>query len=474
MTDVDTRPPTAPPTPLDPYADFELPKRRRWPHVLLGLAVGVGGTILIQTTLDERDSGPTADAAVEVQLATAPVEVRDLIEEVEWVADLTYGDSVAITVPSDGTITATPTVGTILRRGDVVLEIDEEPVIALYGTVPNWRDLSKGDEGPDVRQLETNLVALGYDPDGDVTIDDEFTSRTEDMVERWQADLGLDETGEVTTADFVVVEGPVAVTSAPRVGDAARSGTEIATVSARAQTATVVGDVLGEVTAVAEVGAAVVDGTVLYVADGVSVVATTDPAILVADEADAPTAEEPETHAYLLVEPGLQVTARLIEPGEAISVSRPVLELSRQTLSVTVPVALDSVSDWTVEQEVLVELPDGTDAAAVVVEVGDVAESANPQADPTIDVIIEFAELVDDDLPASEVTVVVAGDAVYAAMVVPTRALVSLVEGGFAVEKVLDDGDTVLVAVETGTFDDGVVEVTSGQLEPGDELVVPQ
>ena len=62
----------------------------------------------------------------------------------------------------------------------------------------------------------------------------------------------------------------------------------------------------------------------------------------------------------------------------------------------------------------------------------------------------------------------------FGATVAPTRALVTLAEGGFALEKVQADGTTVLVAVETGAFDDGVVEIESSQLQPGDEVVVPR
>ena len=42
------------------------------------------------------------------------------------------------------------------------------------------------DDGPDVRQLEQNLVALGYDPDRAITVDDHFTWATTAAVRRWQ------------------------------------------------------------------------------------------------------------------------------------------------------------------------------------------------------------------------------------------------------------------------------------------------
>ena len=74
----------------------------------------------------------------------------------------------------------------------------------LYGRLPAWRKLSVGvDDGPDVRQLEQNLVALGYDPDRAITVDSHFTWATRAAVQRWQEVLGLEETGAVRPADAV-------------------------------------------------------------------------------------------------------------------------------------------------------------------------------------------------------------------------------------------------------------------------------
>ncbi|HEX3803316.1 MAG TPA: hypothetical protein VHV75_10795 [Solirubrobacteraceae bacterium] len=39
--------------------------------------------------------------------------------------------------------------------------VSDRPVILLYGTTPVYRSLLEGDAGPDVEQLNENLVALG-------------------------------------------------------------------------------------------------------------------------------------------------------------------------------------------------------------------------------------------------------------------------------------------------------------------------
>ena len=56
------------------------------------------------------------------------------------------------------------------------------------------RDLKNGDEGPDVRQLQLDLISLGYSC-GKWGADGEFGDCTEQAVEAFQRDHGLDDTG---------------------------------------------------------------------------------------------------------------------------------------------------------------------------------------------------------------------------------------------------------------------------------------
>jgi peptidoglycan hydrolase-like protein with peptidoglycan-binding domain len=102
--------------------------------------------------------------------------------------------------PLQGRITWLPKVGQVVGRGGTLLSVDNRPVQLFYGPKPAWRDLSTGvDDGPDIRQLEQNLVALGYDPDQQITVDNHFTWATKAAVKRWQQARGLDQTGSFTT-----------------------------------------------------------------------------------------------------------------------------------------------------------------------------------------------------------------------------------------------------------------------------------
>ena len=158
----------------------------RWPIALLaliiGIALGAAGLWFL-----ERDSGDTASAeADEVETTTTAAEQRDLRRFDEWAGTLQPGPASAITAATRGTLTSTIDEGATIVAGDVVAEIDGTAVVALYGPVPQFRELSiDSDAGADIRQLEENLVALGFDPTGTVTADETFSTTTAAIVEAW-------------------------------------------------------------------------------------------------------------------------------------------------------------------------------------------------------------------------------------------------------------------------------------------------
>jgi hypothetical protein len=52
--------------------------------------------------------------------------------------------------------------GRTVSNGEKLAEIDGEPLFALAGPVPAWRDITPGESGPDVAELQKALAALGY------------------------------------------------------------------------------------------------------------------------------------------------------------------------------------------------------------------------------------------------------------------------------------------------------------------------
>ena len=165
-------------------------------------------------------------------------------------------------------LTGIVAVGDTITSGDVLYTVESQPVIALRGGLPAWRTMSaSSDDGADIYQLEAALVALGYDPDGDVTVDAHWDRATTAMVERWQAGSNIDVTGEVTLGSvvFIAHDAQVASTSAV-VGDELSNGDEVLALTGTQQQ--VVIEVPTELQAVVQPGLAVSLGATTDAVDG--------------------------------------------------------------------------------------------------------------------------------------------------------------------------------------------------------------
>ncbi|MYA73872.1 MAG: hypothetical protein F4Y27_04265 [Acidimicrobiaceae bacterium] len=84
----------------------------------------------------------------------------------------------------------------------------------FYGEGAAWRSMSiDTTPGPDIRWLETNLVALGYGDLGDIEVDEVFDAATAEAVATWQSDVGVMATGEVPLGQVVFIAGPAPVSA---------------------------------------------------------------------------------------------------------------------------------------------------------------------------------------------------------------------------------------------------------------------
>ena len=178
--------------------------RRAAKSAALLAASGVAAAVAWTVFGDGSDDGSAARTAPQ----TATVERRNLVARDTFDGSLGYADERTLASALSGTVTWLPPEGTTVGRGGVLYRVNGKPVALLFGTVPLWRTLSVGVEGDDVRQLEQNLVVLGYDPDGDIEVDEEFDWATKAAVERWQDDLGVTEDGSVGTDEAVFLPGP--------------------------------------------------------------------------------------------------------------------------------------------------------------------------------------------------------------------------------------------------------------------------
>ena len=93
--------------------------------------------------------------------------------------------------------------GKTISNGEQLAEIDGEPLFALAGRVPAWRDITPGESGPDVAELQKALASLGYYQGGDTP--GFFGTATQDAVSLYYEHLGYTPpaTGGVPMTDVI-------------------------------------------------------------------------------------------------------------------------------------------------------------------------------------------------------------------------------------------------------------------------------
>jgi peptidoglycan hydrolase-like protein with peptidoglycan-binding domain len=174
--------------------------------------------------------------------ATTPVERRDLVDRESVDGTLGYADAAPLRAAASGTLTHIRDSGAVVRRGQSLYDIDDEPAAwLLYGALPAWRDFNSWmSDGEDVRQLERNLRALGDDPDHDMTIDDEWTWATTAAVKRFQDERGMTEDGSLDQGEVAFRPGPARVGELKAaVGQQLAPGAELAELTSTTREVTV-------------------------------------------------------------------------------------------------------------------------------------------------------------------------------------------------------------------------------------------
>ena len=185
-----------------------------------GLVVAVLAVVVVPVVTGLVGRHDTGSASTDIPLGSAPVVRTNVAERQQVPGTLGYRGTESVVAMRSGVLTAIAQPGTVVRPGQEVAEIDGRPVLLMRGARPAWRALALGvPDGPDVRQLEKQLRAMGYDPAHDMVVDDHFTSTTRAAVRRWQAATHQPVTGVVPLGAVAFLPESLRVT-----GDAAPLG----------------------------------------------------------------------------------------------------------------------------------------------------------------------------------------------------------------------------------------------------------
>ncbi|MFI5913694.1 peptidoglycan-binding protein [Dactylosporangium sp. NPDC051541] len=147
----------------------------------------------------------------------------------------------------------------------------------------------------------------------------------------------------------------------------------------------------------------------------------------------------------------------------------PILQWTGSTRLVTVQLDVTEQRLAAVGAEATVKLPDDSEVPGKIAAIGAVATATvqNNQTKVTVDVTVTIADQAKlGTYDAAPVRVTLVSEQRKDVLTVPVNALVALAEGGYGLQ-IVTDGATRTVAVKTGLFASGRVEVSGADVTAG-------
>lgn len=173
--------------------------------------------------VDSSQGQPATNAAD--SRTTETITAGDLTESKEEGGTISYGASWPAPLDASGVVTKRHAKGSVIQPGEPLIWLGTQPVFLATGDVPVYREMlyardedKKLQTGDDVAQLQTFLLAQGYDDKQRLAADGEFGPTTQRAVKAWQKDNGLLVTGRVDRTQLVFHPRAVRIDSEPMIG----------------------------------------------------------------------------------------------------------------------------------------------------------------------------------------------------------------------------------------------------------------
>jgi hypothetical protein len=169
----------------------------------------------------------------------------------------------------------------------------------------------------------------------------------------------------------------------------------------------------------------------------------------------------------------VRIDSHSTENGAVVQPGTELLKYTATTLVATVELAVDAQRLARKGASVQVELPDGKAVPGQITAVETVVEPGEgDQEDTTLIRVTVGFRGAPPGLDEAAVSVAFTASKRADVLTVPVPALLGLSEGGHGLE-VVEGAGTRIVAIETGLFADGRVEVSGGGLTAGQRVAVP-
>ncbi|MFF3817209.1 peptidoglycan-binding protein [Streptomyces bluensis] len=414
------------------------PRRRRVVIGAVALAVVMAGALTV-TAWHNRGGKPDTKSGGDARVATAVVARTDLSNDQTLDGTLGYGRATTVKGGRAGLITWLPATGTTVRRGEPLYRVDNVPVPVFYGSTPLYRTLeARGTTGPDVKVVADNLRKLGYDIGAQPTVGT--------WIAQEPVTPGEPGTGRTAGGAAQGTAGSATQTAPPDTTGTTTSTPSGSTPSTRAPVQVKRGDGVLTSSLVAAIkrwqqSAGMPPTGVLGVGD-LSVLS-----------------------GAVRVE---SVQAQLADAADGT-----VLTVTSTVKSVTVPVEAGEAGSMKRGDSVAVSLPDDSTTQGTIIAIGATVQRSDSeggsgpgQPQLTVGIALRDTAAV-RKLDSAPVRVRFTSETRKDVLSVPVGALLALREGGYAVQ--LPGGR--LVAVKTGMFSKGLVEISGSGIEAGTKVV---
>ncbi|GAB2956525.1 hypothetical protein GCM10023080_014720 [Streptomyces pseudoechinosporeus] len=423
------------------------PRRRRVVIGAVALAVVMAGALTV-TAWQGRDGKPDTKAGSDARVATAVVTRTDLSNDQTLDGTLGYGRATTVKGGKAGLITWLPATGATVRRGEPLYRVDNVPVPVFYGSTPLYRTLqARGTTGPDVKVVADNLRELGYDIGAQPTVGT--------WIAQEPVTPGEPGTGQTAGGAGQTPEGAGQGTA----GSATESGPPDATGTTRPSALS---------------GSAPSTPAPVQVKRGDGVLTSS---LVAAIKRWQTSAGMPPTGVLgvgdLSVLSGAVrvegVQAQLADAADGTAL----MTVTSTVKSVTVAVEAGEAGSMKRGDSVAVSLPDDSTTQGTISAIGatvqrDDSEGGSGPGQPQLTVGIALRDTAAvRRLDSAPVQVRFTSETRKGVLSVPVGALLALREGGYAVQ--LPGGR--LVAVKTGMFSKGVVEISGSGIEAGTKVV---
>jgi len=394
----------------------------------------------------------------------ATVQRRNLVSTNTESGTLGYKNSETVYNWESGAITWLPAVGKVIRPGHTLFDIANEPVVLMDGTVPAYRDLESSDSsGPDILELNQNLVELGYDPHG-IVVDDKWQAATTAGIDALQAAQGQPVTGSLSLGKVVFLPGPQLIDTVDGAVGSTGGGTGADAADRDQTAATDFVDLDTTKTTPSTTTTPTSTTTVPTVTETVTVIEKPPPAPKPKHHKTPTASSKPSSGSSSPNAKGSSSPSGGGGSGSAVAI----LQTSSTQLIATVDLAATSQSEAQLGSTVNVEMPNGSYVKGKITAVSPVAQtsSANSGSGPTIPVTITLDKRVSGaGLDQAAVSVVFSEAKATHVLSVPVTALIATSGDSYAVQEA--SAPYRLLPINTGLFAAGYVEISGPGIAPG-------